>query len=70
MPTYIPPGQVAALHPFLMHQQGVPHPSQVMQSHFHSVPAMSSNQNWQNQHVSNILLSVAIPQFSQVATVC
>ncbi|KAK4436189.1 hypothetical protein Salat_0782600 [Sesamum alatum] len=50
MPTYIPPGQVAALHPFVMHQQGVPHPSHVMQSHLHSVPAMSSIQNWQNQH--------------------
>ncbi|KAL0452378.1 UNVERIFIED_CONTAM: hypothetical protein Slati_1215900 [Sesamum latifolium] len=51
MPTYIPPGQVAALHPFVMHQQGLPHPSHVMQSHLHSVPAMSSIQNWQNQHV-------------------
>ncbi|KAL0382469.1 UNVERIFIED_CONTAM: hypothetical protein Scaly_0534200 [Sesamum calycinum] len=50
MPTYIPPGQVAALHPFVMHQQGLPHPSHVMQSHLHSVPAMSSIQNWQNQH--------------------
>ncbi|KAK4403703.1 hypothetical protein Sango_0738900 [Sesamum angolense] len=50
MPTYIPPGQVAALHPFVMHQQGLPHPSHVMQSHLHSVPAMSSIQIWQNQH--------------------
>lgn len=51
MPPYVPPGQVAALHPFVMHQQGVPHPSHVMQSHFHS--AMSSIQNW--QQVSIIL---------------
>ncbi|KAL9164307.1 hypothetical protein ABFS82_06G097600 [Erythranthe guttata] len=42
MPTYVPTGQVTALHPFVMHQQGVPHPSH-MQPHFHSI------QNWQNQ---------------------
>lgn len=52
MPTYLPPGQVTALHPFVMHQQGVPHsvPSHVAQSHvghFHSVPL----QHWQNQQV-------------------
>ncbi|KAK4431275.1 hypothetical protein Salat_0889600 [Sesamum alatum] len=45
MPTYLP----TALHPFVMHQQGVPHPSHVTQSHFHSLPAMSSVQNWQSQ---------------------
>ncbi|KAI3457950.1 hypothetical protein Pfo_014613 [Paulownia fortunei] len=45
MPTYLP----TALHPFVMHQQGVPHPSHVTQSHFHSLPAMSSIQNWQSQ---------------------
>ncbi|KAL9163031.1 hypothetical protein ABFS82_06G016300 [Erythranthe guttata] len=45
MPTYLP----TALHPFVMHQQGVLHPSHVTQSHFHSLPAMSSVQNWQNQ---------------------
>ncbi|KAL7108174.1 hypothetical protein ACP275_06G098600 [Erythranthe tilingii] len=44
MPTYVPTGQVTALHPFVMHQQGVPHPSH-MQPHFHSI------QNWQNQQV-------------------
>ncbi|EEF42783.1 conserved hypothetical protein [Ricinus communis] len=54
MPTYLPPGQVAALHPFLLHQQGIPHsvPSHVPQSHvghFHSVPAMSSLPKWQTQ---------------------
>lgn len=51
MPPYVPPGQVTALHPFVMHQQGVPHPSHVLQSHFHS-----AIQNWQQaqpdtQHV-------------------
>ncbi|KAL8519588.1 hypothetical protein ACS0TY_010505 [Phlomoides rotata] len=56
MPTYVPPGQVTTLHPFVMHQHGVPHPSHVMQSHFHSVSAMPSIQNWQQaqpdgQHV-------------------
>ncbi|XP_047961145.1 uncharacterized protein LOC125205959 isoform X1 [Salvia hispanica] len=56
MPPYAQPGQVTALHPFVMHQQGVPHPSHVMQSHFHSVSTMPSDQNWQQgqpegQHV-------------------
>ncbi|KAI4307045.1 hypothetical protein L6164_030276 [Bauhinia variegata] len=54
MPSYLPTGQVTALHPFVMHQQGVPHSvaSHVPQSHvghFHSVPAMSPLQLWQNQ---------------------
>ncbi|KAK6121798.1 hypothetical protein DH2020_044411 [Rehmannia glutinosa] len=49
MPTYAPTGQVAAMHPFVMHQQGVQHPSHVLQSHFHPVSAMPSTQNWQNQ---------------------
>ena len=56
MPTYLPAGQVTGLHPYVMHQQGVPHsiPSQVAQSHvghFHSVPALSPLQHWQNQQV-------------------
>ncbi|KAL3653690.1 hypothetical protein CASFOL_003371 [Castilleja foliolosa] len=45
MQTYLPAG----LHPFLMHQQGLPHPSQIAQPHFHSLPAMSPIQNWQVQ---------------------
>ncbi|XP_048325351.1 uncharacterized protein LOC107414965 isoform X3 [Ziziphus jujuba] len=54
MPSYLPPGQLTALHPFVMHQQGVPQsmPQHVPQSHvghFHSIPAMSSLQQWQNQ---------------------
>ncbi|OAY59564.1 uncharacterized protein LOC110625778 isoform X2 [Manihot esculenta] len=58
MPTYLPPGQVTALHPFILHQQGIPHsmPSHVPQSHvghFHSIPAMSSLPQWQNQQVAS-----------------
>ncbi|KAJ6672935.1 hypothetical protein OIU85_014189 [Salix viminalis] len=45
MPTYLPPGQVTALHPFILHQQGIP---QSHVGHFHSVPAMSSVPHWQN----------------------
>ncbi|KAI4338024.1 hypothetical protein L6164_016379 [Bauhinia variegata] len=56
MPSYLPPGQVTALHPFIMHQQAVSHSvaSNVPQSHvghFHSVPAKSPLQLWQNQQV-------------------
>nr|GMC62889.1 uncharacterized protein LOC109150067 isoform X2 [Ipomoea batatas]GMC64694.1 uncharacterized protein LOC109150067 isoform X2 [Ipomoea batatas] len=58
MPTFIPPGQIAALHPFLMHQQGVPPSvaSQIPQSHlghFHSGPAIPSIQQWPNQQVAS-----------------
>ncbi|TXG57460.1 hypothetical protein EZV62_015289 [Acer yangbiense] len=58
LPTYLPPGQVTALHSFLMHQQGVPHSlsSHVTQSHvghFHSMPTMSSIQQWQNQQAAS-----------------
>ncbi|KAA8540086.1 hypothetical protein F0562_026778 [Nyssa sinensis] len=57
--------QVTALHPFVMHQQGVPQPvpSHVPQSHvshFHSVPAISSLQHWQNQ--------LAVSEGSQMPT--
>ncbi|TKY74036.1 Reticulocyte-binding protein a [Spatholobus suberectus] len=53
-PSYLPHGQVTALHPFVMHQQGVPNSvaSHVPQSHvghFHPVPSMSPMQQWQNQ---------------------
>ncbi|XP_020236764.1 uncharacterized protein LOC109816249 isoform X2 [Cajanus cajan] len=53
-PSYLPHGQVTALHPFVMHQQGVPNSvaSHVPQSnvgHFHPVPSMSPVQQWQNQ---------------------
>ncbi|XP_021763324.1 uncharacterized protein LOC110728013 isoform X2 [Chenopodium quinoa] len=54
MPSYHPPGQVTAMHPYIMHQQGTNHnvASQVPQSHvghFQSVPALNSLQQWQNQ---------------------
>ncbi|XP_054788775.1 uncharacterized protein LOC129294428 isoform X2 [Prosopis cineraria] len=49
MPSYLPPGQVAALHPFVMHQQGVSHSVAPQVGHFHSVQAISPMQQWQNQ---------------------
>ncbi|KAJ9546228.1 hypothetical protein OSB04_025935 [Centaurea solstitialis] len=54
LPTYFPPGQLAALHPFMLHHQGLPQNanSHLVQSHvgqFHSVPANSSLSHWQNQ---------------------
>jgi len=56
-PSYLPHGQVTALHPFVMHQQGVPNSvaSHVPQSHvghFHPVPSISPVQQWQSQQVS------------------
>ncbi|KAJ4835902.1 hypothetical protein Tsubulata_006162 [Turnera subulata] len=53
MPTYLPPGQVAALHPFILHQQGMaqsmtPHAPQSHAGQFHSIPGLSVPQ-WQNQ---------------------
>lgn len=71
MPTYLPSGQVTALHPYVMHQQGVPHsvpshgpPSHV--GHFHSIPAMGSLQQWQNQQVlrNENIFSVLVECFS------
>ncbi|XP_010251802.1 PREDICTED: uncharacterized protein LOC104593576 isoform X3 [Nelumbo nucifera] len=57
MGAYLPPGQVSALHPFFMHQQGATHSippasSHLPQSHlghFQSMPVISSQQHWQNQ---------------------
>ncbi|KAK9009927.1 hypothetical protein V6N11_036449 [Hibiscus sabdariffa] len=50
-PSYLPPGQVTALHSFVMHQQGFPHS---VASHVgqYSIP-ISSNQQWQNQQISS-----------------
>lgn len=64
MPTYLP-GQVAALHPFLMHQQAVPQsgPTHVPQSHtafYHPIPAVSSLQYWQNQQAASEGLQVPL----------
>ncbi|XP_030532344.1 uncharacterized protein LOC115742288 isoform X3 [Rhodamnia argentea] len=54
LPAYLPPAQVPTLHPFVMHQQGVPQsvPSNVPHSQlneYQSIPSLSSNQQWQNQ---------------------
>ncbi|KAL3574684.1 hypothetical protein D5086_022785 [Populus alba] len=71
MPTYLPPGQVTALHPFILHQQGIPHSmtSHVPQSHaghFHSVPAMSSVPQWQNGQA--VTESAQLPAQNQLAS--
>ncbi|KAL9225435.1 hypothetical protein vseg_001362 [Gypsophila vaccaria] len=54
IPSYLPPGQVAAMHPYVMHQHGAgqavgSHVPQSHVGHFQSVPAMQSFQHWQNQ---------------------
>ncbi|XP_042480701.1 uncharacterized protein LOC122061496 isoform X2 [Macadamia integrifolia] len=57
MGTYLPPGQMTALHPFIMHQQGVPqsvpstesHVPQSNVNHFLPVSTMSSHPHWQDQ---------------------
>ncbi|XP_058786706.1 uncharacterized protein LOC131661257 isoform X3 [Vicia villosa] len=63
--SYLPPGQVTALHPYVMHQQGVPNSvaSHVPQSHvghFHPMPTMSHLQQWQNQQAVSEGLQVSI----------
>ncbi|KAL9253903.1 hypothetical protein AKJ16_DCAP07989 [Drosera capensis] len=57
IPPYLPPGQMAALHPYILHQQGANGsvPSHVPQStsvQFHSVPALSPFQHWPSQQVT------------------
>ncbi|PRQ60553.1 hypothetical protein RchiOBHm_Chr1g0382561 [Rosa chinensis] len=64
MPPFLLPGQVTGMHPFVLHQPGVPHsmPPQFPQSHvgnFHSIPAMSSLQQWQNQQAPSESLQIA-----------
>ncbi|XP_058104943.1 uncharacterized protein LOC131248608 isoform X2 [Magnolia sinica] len=55
MGPFLPPAQVPALHPFVMHQQSVPPPQvnpHIAQSHmtqFQTIPAISSQQHWQSQ---------------------
>ncbi|KAE8717481.1 RNA polymerase II degradation factor 1-like isoform X5 [Hibiscus syriacus] len=51
MPSYLPPGQVTALHSFVMHQQGFPH-SVASHDGQYSMPTILSNQQWQNQQIS------------------
>ncbi|KAL9254842.1 hypothetical protein AKJ16_DCAP11311 [Drosera capensis] len=57
IPPYLPPSQMAALHPYILHQQGANGsvPSHVPQSpsvQFHSVPALSPFQHWPSQQVT------------------
>ncbi|CAO2838530.1 unnamed protein product [Amaranthus hypochondriacus] len=51
---YLPPGQITAMHPYVLHQEGANHSvaAQVPQSHvgnFQSVSALASLHQWQNQ---------------------
>ncbi|KAE8675557.1 leucine-rich repeat receptor-like protein kinase PEPR1 [Hibiscus syriacus] len=52
MPTYFPPGQVSALHSFIMQQQGAPHSVTSHVGHY-TMPDTSSIQRWQNQLTSS-----------------
>ncbi|KAK9672376.1 hypothetical protein RND81_12G096800 [Saponaria officinalis] len=54
IPSYLPPAQVTAMHPYVMHQHGAgpavgSHVPQSHVGHFQSVPTMTSFQQWQNQ---------------------
>ncbi|XP_077214903.1 uncharacterized protein LOC143849669 isoform X3 [Tasmannia lanceolata] len=68
---FIPPGQVTALHPFVMHPQGVPqsltsanlHVPQTHVGHFQPLPPISSHQHWQNQQ--GVTESSQIPNQTQ-----
>ncbi|XP_074319916.1 uncharacterized protein LOC141656766 isoform X3 [Silene latifolia] len=70
IPSYLPPGQVSAMHPYVMHQQGAgqavgSHIPQSHVGHFHSVPAMTSFHQWQNQQApSEGLTKSSADQFS------
>ncbi|KAK9093817.1 hypothetical protein Scep_025286 [Stephania cephalantha] len=58
--AYIPPGQMTAMHPFVVHQQGIQHSLQSVNSHvppshaghYQTMPGISSHQQWQNQHAA------------------
>ncbi|KAH9602201.1 hypothetical protein KSS87_005597 [Heliosperma pusillum] len=70
IPSYLPPGQASAMHPYVMHQQGAgqavgSHIPQSHVGHFHSVPAMTSFHQWQNQQApSEGLTKSSADQFS------
>ncbi|KAI3808755.1 hypothetical protein L1987_24716 [Smallanthus sonchifolius] len=53
MSPYLPPGQLAALHPFVMHQQGLPQNvnSHLIQSHVGQFQSVSSP--WQNEQATS-----------------
>ncbi|MQM08256.1 hypothetical protein Taro_041109 [Colocasia esculenta] len=74
MGAFLPPGQVIAPHPFVMHPHGSQsvaqansHVPQSQIGYFQSVPTVSSQQHWQNQQaVSDIhQISSQSPQPSQ-----
>ncbi|XP_074583629.1 uncharacterized protein LOC141839712 isoform X4 [Curcuma longa] len=59
MNTFIPPGQMAPLHPYMLNPLSVPHPAtstnlHIPQSHmdpYQSIPIIPNHQQWQNQRV-------------------
>ncbi|GMI76516.1 hypothetical protein like AT5G53620 [Hibiscus trionum] len=58
MPTYFPPGQVSALHSFIVQQQGAPHSVASHVGHY-TMPDSSSIQQWQNQLTSSEALQLS-----------
>ncbi|KAI3888301.1 hypothetical protein MKX03_035842, partial [Papaver bracteatum] len=50
MGAYLPNGHVTAVHPFVMHQQGIPQPQL---EHCLSIPSIVSHQHWQNHQVAS-----------------
>ncbi|XP_042378525.1 stress response protein NST1-like isoform X3 [Zingiber officinale] len=59
MNSFIPPGQIASLHPYMLNPLSVPHPAtstnlHIPQSHmdpYQSIPIIPNHQQWQNQRV-------------------
>lgn len=49
MGAYLPNGHVTAVHPFVMHQQGIPQPQL---EHCQPIPSIVSHQHWQNHQVA------------------
>ncbi|KAI3981911.1 hypothetical protein MKX01_041174 [Papaver californicum] len=48
MGAYLPNGHVSAVHPFVMHQQGIP---QLQMEHCQPIPSIVSHKHWQNHQV-------------------
>lgn len=61
MPPYLPPGQLTALHPFVMHQQGVPH-----NVNAHLVQYWQSQQVWENIVIAVFDFQFFVQHFSDV----
>lgn len=59
MHSFIPPGQMAPLHPYMLNPLSVPHPAtstnlhipQSHMDHYQSIPIIPNHQQWQNQQV-------------------